>query len=262
VNDKKQDHPSDIEFWESVWMAKNLSHEQLLNNVSGAVRSQHIIKALPQNGLILDAGCGDGKWEFYLSAQSYHMIGVDYTIDTLQRNQKTTHDHQYSCKFLCADISNFPIRSNSINGYLSIGVWEHFQTEEQVNLASEAFKILQPGGIIVIDVPNSFSPWTITRKIKSSYRKYKGLHNLWQRNMSKKSLTNLCESVGFETIRCINCDVQASFKLAFLLKRPRILKIVPNPFYFVRNSLLNLATKLEDIFPGIGYDTIYIGRKP
>jgi len=262
MNRNHETFQTDKEFWESFWLDKNLSSKELLEEVASAIRSKYILEGLPSEGLILDAGCGNGKWDFLLSTHGNRVIGFDYALNTLQRNRAMAQEHKFSCFFLGGNVINLPIENGIFDGYLSIGLWEHFRAEEQSKLALEAFRVLRPGGIIVIDVPNLYSPWTITRKMRHYIRQRLKQYSLWQSNMSKSQLTHLCENSGFETILCINCDVGSSFKRALYLEIPVIKKIIPNPFYWMRGLFYWVAKKTENVFPHIGYDTIYIGRKP
>ena len=69
------DNLSAIE-WSQVWRLAGQTGVDLGECEMEQVR-EVLLRALPRDGLILDAGCGDGKWPVYLRRRGYRVIALD-----------------------------------------------------------------------------------------------------------------------------------------------------------------------------------------
>jgi ubiquinone/menaquinone biosynthesis C-methylase UbiE len=130
-----------------------------------------ILKFTPRFGKVLEAGCGLGRYNFYLSNLGINVIGLDFsesTIDFLNEwKKRNNYDH---VSFIKGDITQLPFENESLSGYLSFGVVEHFQEGPDKPL-KEAFRVLRPGGIAIITTPNR--SWNIIRA--KYYRHFKNI---------------------------------------------------------------------------------------
>ena len=82
-----------------------------------------------------------------------HPTGVFLSFDKktfgLKEWQKK---YNYNLEFLKGDVKKLPFENNSLGGYLSFGVVEHFIEGPQKPI-EEAFRVLRPGGIAIISTP-------------------------------------------------------------------------------------------------------------
>ena len=128
------------------------------NTVEDLLRTNHYKRAkeelryyedyLPKNERILEAGCGLGHKVLFSREIGYRMVGAVFVLsalDGLKRYELETH--LASC-----DIHACPFPDNTFGAYLSYGVVEHFPHGCQ-DAVQEAFRVLKPGGIMVILVP-------------------------------------------------------------------------------------------------------------
>lgn len=126
-------HSRSEEMWE------NGSRRTILSLLSQLVQ--------PEDGAILDAGCGDGYGSWKLSLQGYSVTGVDISEEMiLLANQRITPN--LSLRFQTADIQNLPFEGTSFAGILAINVLEW--TETPLATLKELTRILQPGGILLL----------------------------------------------------------------------------------------------------------------
>lgn len=136
-------------FWESHWSATKFEEEYQTNFYS---RRQEefaaIIAHLPKDEFIIEAGCSFGHVAEYFRTLGYRVLGVDYVFDSLAAG----HAHAPQLKLAQGDIHSLPFADNSIGGYLSFGVLEHFEFGPMPALR-EAFRVLKPGGVIALTMP-------------------------------------------------------------------------------------------------------------
>ncbi len=89
-----------------------------------------ILKYTPRFGKVCEAGCGLGRYVFYLSRLGVDIEGLDFeknTIDLL--NVWKSENNFNDINFIQGDVSKLPYNDNTLSGYISLGVIEHFIEE-------------------------------------------------------------------------------------------------------------------------------------
>jgi len=99
---------------------------------------------------VLDLGCGDGLFGTILFKNQPGAIsfGVDLSTKDIQKAKQTNTYRALQV----ADMSNLPFADNSIGSILSNSVFEHLESIEAA--LHEAWRILKPGGKLVLTAPN------------------------------------------------------------------------------------------------------------
>jgi SAM-dependent methyltransferase len=125
------------------------------------------MKTLPKNktALILEAGCGNGKWIFEFGKNGYkNVVGLDFSEVGLRKIRKTNKN----AMLVKADIRNLPFKEETFNTTFSFGVIEHFNDPDP--LIKCMYDCLKKNGTLFLDTPNLLSHHTIYR----AYRKTRG----------------------------------------------------------------------------------------
>jgi len=143
-------------YWDEHWQIDDLG------NYIRKVRSDGtfiplVKKYLPLGSTILEGGCGRGQLVHALQYQGYKAIGIDSALKTVNEVKRIAPnlDIRYG------DVRSLDIESNSLNGYISVGVIEHFW-EGYHGVLSEMYRTLKLGGFLFVSFP-SLSP---LRKLK------------------------------------------------------------------------------------------------
>jgi SAM-dependent methyltransferase len=113
------------------------------------------------NKLVLDAGCGAGRFSEIALGLGSRLIAVDFSsaVDTAQKNLKS--DKKLVVQ---ADLSNLPIQSNSIDYIYCIGVLQHTKNPETI--VKELVRCLKFGGELTLTFYED-SSWHV--KLYSKY---------------------------------------------------------------------------------------------
>jgi SAM-dependent methyltransferase len=109
----------------------------------------YILKYMPREGPVLEAGCGLARFVKYLSDKGFqNVIGVELSEETVAavKCRAPQLDVRY------ADVSALPLDDNSMAGVISLGVVEHF-FEGPGRPLREMLRVLKPGCYAVITVP-------------------------------------------------------------------------------------------------------------
>ncbi len=107
-------------------------------------------KYIPKNGKLLEAGSGLGKWVNYFHVRGYDITGIDYSQVAVDELKK------YNSEFnvVLGDITDIPFGDETFDVYLSFGVLEHLEKDENLHKAiSEAYRVLKKQGIAIITIP-------------------------------------------------------------------------------------------------------------
>jgi ubiquinone/menaquinone biosynthesis C-methylase UbiE len=163
----------------------NDAHAQVYDVVANfSLYREHIEQILmelePEKGkLYLDLGCGTGNLLDAACKIDITIFGVDLSWEMLKKAKMKSKN------LVMADLHHLPFRKDCIDGITNVNVF--YQLNTKVFL-KEVYRILKPGGKIVISAP----------KPGKSYRYALGIFKTVVRN--PKILTNLRELVKFDKI--------------------------------------------------------------
>lgn len=199
------------------WLVYNINDKFLLKH-------SHLFR-----GCVYDLGCGEKPYEKFILETATQYVGVDWS--------NTPH-------LLKADIiadlnKQLPIESGVADAIISISVLEHL-CEPQVML-SEAFRLLKPGGSIVLQVPWQWwiheSPYDFYR-----YTPY-GLKYLFEK-VGFDNVT-VMPSAGFFTTMVLKTNYFSLNLLKIWKPLRALIKGIFIPFWFLGQLVAPLLDKLD-----------------
>jgi cyclopropane fatty-acyl-phospholipid synthase-like methyltransferase len=99
---------------------------------------------------VLDAGCGVGGSSYYLADDlSCKVIGISLSEDQIQEAQKLQAEYlEVDVKFELGDFTNLKYQDNSFDVIWALESLVHSEQKDQ--FFSEAFRVLKPGGRVII----------------------------------------------------------------------------------------------------------------
>jgi SAM-dependent methyltransferase len=111
-----------------------------------------LLRHLPRDGLVLDAGCGTAKWPIYLGRAGYRCIGVEISHEACLIGRRVDP----SVRLVRGDMRRAPFAAGSADAVLSLGVVEHDEAGPGESLR-ELRRIVKTGGTLILAVP--FNNW-------------------------------------------------------------------------------------------------------
>lgn len=148
--------------------------------------------------LVLEAGCGTGKFCFWLRRRGINSIGIDIVPEIVEPATRYAKAKGLQALFIVGDVCKLPLRDNSLNGYISLGVIEHFRSITDVfQSLKECRRILKPGGKAIITIPNIFVP----------------LRNRILLSISKGRIGFFHEFYTVEDVYCLGQIIGSNFKV-------------------------------------------------
>jgi SAM-dependent methyltransferase len=220
---------------------------------------QWILKYAPRYGKVLEAGCGLGRYNFYLSHFGIEIIGLDFSEYSISLLKSWQIPNGYSIPFIVGDVKNLPFKETELSGYISLGVIEHFIEGPTAPLL-EAARVLRPGGIAIITTPNhTWSKSLIRFKVRMKQLLTQLLgggpqgRDFFQYEYSPKQLKKFIENSGLR----ITVSTGADFLFTFSEFGKRCVDYqVRLPWYF------RLAQRIDNSFLSfLGAQSISISVK-
>lgn len=189
---------SALEWSQAVWKVSggavdlDLCEQELIREV--------FLRHLPRDGLILDAGCGTGRWPIYLRRRGYPMLGVDISHEAAV----IAKSDEPELGITQADVWQLPFKSQSLDAVLSLGVVEHNEAGP-LDALRESHRVLKPNGLLVLAVPyNNLFRRLIANQLQA-YVTWKRMRinpqfQFGEYRFSRRELGRFLDQTGFETV--------------------------------------------------------------
>lgn len=168
---EEKNHTQDVigEAWENRLRGKGYSKAGDIRFLTRFRKSPYIQKILsyahhPSNSLILEPGCGSGKFSLAMASLGYQVVVLDYVNDVLLGVRETEEELRGKwpgkIKGYClGSLEKLPFAKNKFNCVLNEGVLEHWlDDEERISVLMEMARITMVGGIVGVIVPNGVHP--------------------------------------------------------------------------------------------------------
>jgi SAM-dependent methyltransferase len=162
------------------------------------------LKHLSRGARLLEAGCGVGQVVLALRAHGFDAYGLDYAARTVERLRRRFPQ----VPFHRGDIRELPYQYAYFDGYISLGVIEHFTSGQEVILA-EANRVLRPGGKVFISVP-AFNPYRQFCANLCRYQTHSCL-DFFEDCYSLKELEFLLTNAGFRLLEYVYDNAVMTF---------------------------------------------------
>ncbi|MDO8691751.1 MAG: class I SAM-dependent methyltransferase, partial [Dehalococcoidia bacterium] len=139
-------------------------YERFLNE--GELRPRQLrsltLADLKQGDLVLDMGCGRGEVSLFCAKRGFRVVATDYSEDclALAAHAQAVAGGSVKGRLLVAraDSKGLPLRTDTVSRVLLLDVVEHLYPWELEMALAEAYRVLKPGGYLVIHtLPNRWA---------------------------------------------------------------------------------------------------------
>jgi SAM-dependent methyltransferase len=190
------------------------------------------------NGVVVDLGCGRGEWLELLRDHGINSIGIDLDQNMLASCRKL----DLKVKKIDAIKYLQQLPSESVATITSFHLVEHLEFDKLRVLVSEAFRVLIPGGLLIMETPN---PENILVSTRNFY-----LDPTHQRPLPSELLSFVSEFSGFGRFKTVR--LQESKELSQSLN-PTLYEVLDgvSPDYAIvsqKQGAPNLERALDLIF--------------
>ncbi|GEM_PF-767486 len=140
-----------------------------------------------------DIGCGDGTDFAWMREAASSVAGVDYNPLRLLRASGRAEALGLTFRPYVADIRRMPFAEDWFDVMYMNHVLEHIREDDRV--LAEAYRVLAPGGVVILGVPNEDAAWWRLAYALSPGSRQDTDHVRFYR---AESIRRLCEAAGFQ----------------------------------------------------------------
>ena len=120
--------------------------------------------ALPPDSLILEPGCGSGKFSLALASLGHRVVALDYVAEVLHglraTEQRLVGQWPGQLRGHCqGSLESLPFPDDTFNLVVNEGVVEHWLDDAtRLAVLRQIVRVTQPGGVVAVLVPNGMHP--------------------------------------------------------------------------------------------------------
>ena len=207
--------------------------ESYFSKVLGGEIIDLVNKHVKIKGLVLDYGCGPGFLIKFLLDKGYHCTGIDFSKGSVDiTNGLFINNKGY---ILSIVVDNLPIESLSDNRFgcvFLLEAIEHFLSDQTSTTIKEIYRLLVPGGYIVVTTQNNEDIMSHEMMCPDCGCVFHRMQHMNSFDVS--SLSKIMNSNGFEREYCKALNfregsLESKFKnlyenLMSLVKKPSVVK--------------------------------------
>ncbi len=176
---------------------------------------EEYVALLPENGRVIDIGCGVGTEAGYLSDHGFDVIGIDFSEGMLEQARKTYPD----VDFRKADLRDIPSDLGIFDGVLASYSLIHVPKIDALPALRDIGSIMKSGGVIFVCLQTGESGEKfIDEPLVPGARTFLNI-------MSREEVERLLSDAGFEVIDSFSrgpiSDEELDFEKLHLIARKR-----------------------------------------
>jgi SAM-dependent methyltransferase len=193
------------EFWEAHWRGN-----PPVLPVTGEIPSYYrrlFSRWLPRDGIVVEAGAGNGNVARLLSKAGYPLHALDFAQASVAASRAIDKEGTY----LVGDVRALPYADATISGYVSLGVVEHFSADQRALILREAARALRPGGIALISTP-CYGPLRRARAAWGGFDGHPADLPFYQWYFTRRDLEAQVRAVGLEPVDYDKYDIFKGIK--------------------------------------------------
>jgi len=122
---------------------------------------------LGAGGRVLELGCGAGTYVRLLAKRAHPVVGLDYSLPSLGR--AVAADPSQAGRYVGGDAARLPFQDRSFQAVTCIGVFQALDHPETA--LGEIARILEPGGVAVVETLNPWDPLAGFRRLSTFVRR-------------------------------------------------------------------------------------------
>jgi 2-polyprenyl-3-methyl-5-hydroxy-6-metoxy-1,4-benzoquinol methylase len=143
------------------------------NLYRGARLTRYPIPALPlppgEGRTLLDLGCNWGRWTIAARRAGYVATGLDRGKNAVRVARQVAGQLGVETEYVVGDIRALPFPDASFEVVFSYSVIQHLAKEDVPTVVSEIGRVLRPGGVVWIEMPNARGPLNLVRQLRRGF---------------------------------------------------------------------------------------------
>lgn len=102
---------------------------------------------------ILDIGCKDGAMLVYCGLLGAVVTGIDLKSESIKTAESYIKKYSINGQAVAGDVRKLQFSDNYFDKVISSDFFEHLSPEDNALVLKEAYRVLRPGGALIIKTP-------------------------------------------------------------------------------------------------------------
>jgi len=149
--------------------------------------------------VMVDIGCSWGRWSIAAARAGFVPVGTDVHVDALTAAARVSQQLGARADFICCDAERLPFQSDSVDLIFSYSVLQHLDKSKVRRIFQEISRILQPGGVCLIQLPNAFGMLSVVQQLKRGFHEAR-TGTFEMRYWTHAKIRRALEEAGFSRI--------------------------------------------------------------
>jgi ubiquinone/menaquinone biosynthesis C-methylase UbiE len=124
--------------------------------------------------LLLDVGCNWGRWCIAGGQRGYRPIGIDPSLGAVLAARRVCKELNVAAHFVVGDARFLPFASQTFDVVFSYSVLQHFSKEDARKALDQIRRVLQDGGLSLVQMPNAYGVRCLYHQAKRGFREPRG----------------------------------------------------------------------------------------
>lgn len=163
----------------------------------------YLVAHTPENGKILDAGCGNGRDADIFSKANKQVVAVDFSEGQLSIARQRLNSNR-SVNIIFDDIRNLNFPDNLFDGIWCCAVLPHFNDVTIQKILIDFHRFIKPNGIAIISFKKGESEKMVNEIEFNGITRYTNFHN-------ESQITNFIKDAGFTLCSITDYNEQNRF---------------------------------------------------
>ena len=149
----------------------------MYRTLRGNLRSYPIPEiALPaaHGETFLEIGSNWGRWCIAAARRGYTVIGVDPSLRGVRAGQRVARQLGVDVRFVVGDGRHLPFQADGFDVVFSYSVIQHLSKEDAAATLGHAGRVLRPGGLAMIQMPNAYGLRALYQRARRRFREARG----------------------------------------------------------------------------------------
>lgn len=152
--------------------------------------------------VLLDVGCGWGRWTIAAARLGYLALGIDPSLGAALAAQRAARACNAQASFLVADARFLPFPESVFDCVFSYSVLQHFETTDAATAVAQIGRVLRPGGSALVQMAHRIGVRSLYHQLR---RRFRAPRDFEVRYWALKDLEHLFQAAIGPTTTSVDC---------------------------------------------------------